>query len=123
MITFRLRRFVSLLLAVSVALAPLFAAAHMTAGMVGVGGAPHALHADRPAAATLDHSATAVHDAACCSEHHRGVDRCCADCAHGAAVVADLRLLAVPFLAVRAPVVPTLALARLPAVQYHPPQS
>jgi hypothetical protein len=119
----RPRRFLSLLLAVSLALAPLFSAAHM--GRVAAPDEAPVLSAGPHAHHLADLSVNGDQgdqDTSRCVTHDSCAGQCCVGCGHCVTTVIAVPVPAHPNHPVQTPVVLTLHLSDLPAVQNRPPQ-
>jgi hypothetical protein len=121
---FRRRRFLSLFLALSLALAPLFSAAHTAIAAAAPPDAhaqssnPHAHHA----AKMSTQGDQTDFGASRCATHDSCTGQCCAGCGHCATSVLILAVVPHPVRPVQTPVVLILRLSDLPAVQNRPPQ-
>lgn len=124
MFRFRHPRVLSLFLALSLALAPLFSATSRgnalasSADTHAVSIDPHAHHLADRSAASDQHD----HDSSHCATHDSCGGQCCAGCGHCATTVVSVPVPSHPVHPVQTPVVLTLHLSDLPAVQIRPPQ-
>lgn len=121
MFRLRRRRFLSLFLALSLALAPLFSAAHTGTAAASVGEA-HALSADPHAHHAAGLSTQGDQDASRCDTHDPCAGQGCVGCGHCVTTVIAVAVPSHPNHPVQTPVVLTLHLSDLPAVQNRPPQ-
>jgi len=121
MFQFRGYRFVSVLLALSLALGPLLSQARAHTSVT-VSHVEHTVAGDMNAEHGLHASAVGNHEQTACNTHVACGGQCCVTCTHCVTDMTAVSLLLSPHQPVQSSNVPVLNLVNRPSVQYRPPQ-